>query len=490
MAQTGVQVLVPHDTAVPKIDMKLGHNPRRQGFTSKDVFLFTSKYWLRQPRRFAVIVLLIGLSAFLETNLPNALSAFFESVRLHKASEAIWWSLEVFLLTYFGYTVLLNIMYRIYNVFENITFNYLLDEAFQHAESLSEQFFVNTFTGSIITTIKRGRDRIETYEDQIILHLLPTFLIICSSIVLLSLRFAQLAALMLGYLVFVILVSVTLVLRYAGPAQEAYATAQDGFGAHLADSMGGVITTKSYAQEKREIARFSEMTKALHARNLEAYLRGNFASMVQRLLLGGMLSFLLGGGTWYFLQGLATIDDMAYLVLAYTILQSYIQSAGDNIKNLLTASYDLHAIIALMREEPSVSDAPDATDLLVSEGVIKFNNVTFTYPRKTGPVFDNISICIRAGERVALVGPSGSGKTTFVRLVQRLYDVQDGTITIDDQIISAITQSSLRTAIAVVPQDPILFHRSVKENIAYGRQMRPSKKCARRRGKRISMTLS
>lgn len=449
--------------------MKTESNSRRRGFTSMDVLQFAAKYWFLQPRRFAVILVLLTFAAFLETNLPNALSAFFEAVRMHSPSQKIVFQLGVFLAIYFAYTTLYNVMFRIYNVFENITFKTLLDDAFAHVESLSEQFFVNTFTGSIITTIKRGRDRIETLEDQIILRLLPTCLIIISSIVLLSLRFPALAAILSVYLIVVIIASVMLVLRYAGPAQEAYAGAQDKFGAHLADSIAGIVTTKSYAQEKREIARFADVTKSLGVKNLDAYLRGNTTSLVQRILLGGMLTLLLGGGTWYFLHGLATIDDMAYLVLAYTILQSYIRDVGDNIKNLLTASYDLHAIIGLMRDKPSVADLPGAAELAVAQGAISFNNVTFTYPGKSHPVFENLSVTVREGERVALVGPSGSGKTSFVRLVQRLYDVHGGSITIDGQAITDVTQSSLRSAIAVVPQDPILFHRTVQENIAYGR---------------------
>ncbi|HYD90302.1 MAG TPA: ATP-binding cassette domain-containing protein, partial [Flavobacterium sp.] len=139
------------------------------------------------------------------------------------------------------------------------------------------------------------------------------------------------------------------------------------------------------------------------------------------------------------------------------------------IKNLLTSSYDLHAVIALMREVPYVKDKTDAGTINVKQGIIEFKNVSFTYPGKDKPVFKNFSLLMHAGERVALVGHSGSGKTTFVRLLQRLYDAQEGSITIDGEEISSVTQASLRKTIALVPQDPILFHRSLKENIAYGK---------------------
>jgi ATP-binding cassette subfamily B protein len=323
---------------------------RKRGYTFKDVFRFAVPYWWEQPRRFSIILILIATAAFLETNLPNALSSFFEAIRKNGPANSINSRLAIFLAIYLAYTLLNNWMYRIYNVFENITFKRVLDDAFAHVESLSEQFFVNTFTGSIITTIKRGRDRMETFEDQIILNIFPTGLIVTYSIILLALRFPLLAVVMFLYLILLVAASVTLVVRYAGPAQEAYANAQDRFGAHLADSVAGIVTTKSYAQEQREIATFENVTTMLHEKNLTAYLRGNWTSLAQKVLLGGMLAILLGGGTWYYLRGRATVDDIAYLVMAYTILQSYIRTVGDNIKNLLTASYDLHAIIALMAE--------------------------------------------------------------------------------------------------------------------------------------------
>lgn len=442
---------------------------RKQGYTFADVFLFAAKYWLLQPWRFSMILLLIALSTFIETNLPNALSAFIEAIRVHAQPEKIWTALSIFMAAYFGYTMISNFNMRVYNVFENNTFVRLINDAFEHIESLSEQYFVNTFTGSMITTVKRGRDRIETFEDVVILDLFSTALVITNSIIMLSFRMPALAVLLSVYLLILITGSMFLVLKYAGPAQEAFANAQDRYGAHLADSITGIVTTKSYAQEKMEIARYVEETTLLRKLNLEAYLRGTTTSLIQRIFMGGLLATLLGGGTWYFLSGLATIDDMAYLVLAYTILQSYIRYVGDHVKRLLTASYDLHAIIALMREKPAVADIPGAEELHVNKGEISFNNITFTYPNKPDPVFEHLSIKIRPGERIALVGDSGGGKTTFVRLIQRLYDVQQGSITIDGQLISGVTQQSLRSSIAVVPQDPILFHRSIKDNIAYGR---------------------
>ncbi|MEJ0053912.1 MAG: ABC transporter ATP-binding protein [bacterium] len=432
------------------------------------VFRFVAGYWKRQPKKLALILFLFVTATFLEAKLPDALSSFLESIRVYDHDPApILWYLGLFLGTYFSYVILRNVASFVYNSFETRIFTELVNDIFVHVQYLSERFFVNTFAGSIITKVKRGRDRIETFEDQLILRLLPTAVILTSSAVLLYFRFPTLAIALAAYLVIVIVVSVVMVLRFAGPAQGLYASTEDVFGAHLADSIASIATTKAYAQERKEIGRFFSVTELLRARNLSAYYRGNATGFLQQAMLGGMLALLLGGGTWYFLHGQASIEDMAYLAFAYNIMQSYVREVGENIKNLLTSSYDLHAVVELMQEVPHVRDAPNAPALNVAGGAIAWNDVSFTYPGKKTPIFEHFSLSIRAGERVALVGHSGSGKTTFVRLLQRLYDVQGGDIHIDGQNLKEIAQSSLRNAIALVPQDPVLFHRSLKDNIAY-----------------------
>lgn len=125
--------------------------------------------------------------------------------------------------------------------------------------------------------------------------------------------------------------------------------------------------------------------------------------------------------------------------------------------------------IALLQEPPEVPSTTKVSPLNIEKGAIVFDNVTFTYPQKITPIFKNFSVSIRAGERVALVGHSGSGKTSFIRLLQCLYPVQAGRILIDGQDITEVSRSSLRSVISLVPQDPILFHRTLRENITYGK---------------------
>jgi ATP-binding cassette subfamily B protein len=126
--------------------------------------------------------------------------------------------------------------------------------------------------------------------------------------------------------------------------------------------------------------------------------------------------------------------------------------------------------LALLHEEPfGVADAPGARPIRIEAGEVAFEGVTFRYGGHTTPLYTALDVTIAGGERVGLVGPSGSGKTTFVKLIQRLYDVTGGRILIDGQDISKASQESLRRQVAIVPQEPILFHRSLAENIGYAR---------------------
>jgi ATP-binding cassette subfamily B protein len=434
-----------------------------------DVLAFAAGYWRQQRWRLAVILAMFVAAALLETYLPTALSNFLAAIRLGQGKTAILGALAVFLGVYSVQMVLFGISFIIYNVFETTIFKSLLDDAFAHVQLLSEHFFVNTFTGAIVSKISRARQKIETFEDQILIRIIPTIVVLAGSTAFLALRFPVLAVLMIGYVGLLFTVSAFFVFRISGPAQGEYAAAQDSFIAYLADSIGGMATTKAYAQEAVEQANFIGITEQLRVRNLRAYTLANFAAIVQRLLLTGMLVLLLGGGVWYLLHGKATVESMAYLAFAYTILQSYVRDLVDNIKNILTSSYDLHAVIVLLRETPEVPLLPLRPALHIRAGAIDFEQVRFTYPGKLMPVFDGLCVSIRAGERVALVGHSGSGKTTFVRLLQCLYGIQGGRIRIDGQDIASGSRSSLRSAIALVPQDPILFHRTLAQNIAYGK---------------------
>jgi ATP-binding cassette subfamily B protein len=184
--------------------------------------------------------------------------------------------------------------------------------------------------------------------------------------------------------------------------------------------------------------------------------------VVLQLLIAGAAILL-----WQ--QGRAGAGDVATVLSLYFVLHGYLRMVGQHVRETQRGVADMHELVELSASDFSLPDRAQAPALLVQGGRIEARHVRFRYGAHAAPLFDGLCLDIAAGERVGLVGPSGSGKSTFVRLIQRLHDLDGGRILIDGQDIALVSQNSLRSQIAIVPQEPTLFHRTLAENIAYGR---------------------
>jgi len=182
------------------------------------------------------------------------------------------------------------------------------------------------------------------------------------------------------------------------------------------------------------------------------------------VLVGAMLSGLIYGR----LNNMVTVGDFALiLTLSFTIAES-IFNLGEEILRFAKEAGSCRQALNIIVEPHEIQDKPNAHELNVTQGKIVFDQVQFQY-QGTDPLFENKTVTIEPGQKVGLVGHSGSGKSTFVNLILRLFDVSQGRILIDGQDIKEVTQTSLRKNIGMIPQDPSLFHRTLFENIQYGR---------------------
>ena len=200
------------------------------------------------------------------------------------------------------------------------------------------------------------------------------------------------------------------------------------------------------------------------------WLRYNYTSTAQLAVLLCLRGSVIGGALLLWIAGRATPGDVTYVLTSYYIIHAYLRDVGMHINNLQRSVNDMEELVAIHDEPIGIADAAgrQADRHPGRPHRVRRRHVPLWRPSRRRCM----TACrcdIRAGERVGLVGRSGSGKTTFVKLVQRLYDVSGGRILIDGQDIAEATQHSLRSQIAIVQQDPILFHRSLAENIAYGR---------------------
>jgi ATP-binding cassette subfamily B protein len=226
---------------------------------------------------------------------------------------------------------------------------------------------------------------------------------------------------------------------------------------------------KAFGAELREEARLSRVVGKWRDRTRRAWLRGTANGGVQNIMLAGMQAAILGAALILWLNDKASVGDIAFALTMFLVLQGYLRDVGMLVRNLQRSVNDMEELVALERQPLGIEDKPGAPPIVIDKGEIRFEHVTFRYDAHAAPLYADFSARIAPGERVGLIGHSGSGKTTFIKLIQRLYDVSGGAITIDGQDVAGVAQASLRAQIAIVQQEPLLFHRTLAENIAYAK---------------------
>jgi len=272
----------------------------------------------------------------------------------------------------------------------------------------------------------------------------------------------------LGALAYVSM-TVVLSIRYIAPAARVSNAWDTKVGGTLADALTCNAVVKSFGAEAREDARLMRVIGRWRKRVNRTWLRYNYTNAVQLVVLLCLRGSVIGGALLLWMAGHATPGDVTYVLTSYYVIHAYLRDVGMHINNLQRSVNDMEELVAIHSEPIGIADAPDAKPIDIQGGRIVFDQVTFHYGGHPAPLYNGLSVDIRAGERVGLVGRSGSGKTTFVKLVQRLYDVSGGRILIDGQDIREVTQASLRNAIGMVPQDTVLFNDTVRYNVRYGR---------------------
>jgi len=438
------------------------------------VMPFVFRHWLRQPVMTATVVFgLLGATVadlFMPIYSGHLVDALTRGAGDGEARHAA--------LTAFGAIVALglsSITLRMIGLQAIVPFTLRImsdvaQEAFLRVQRFSTDWHANSFAGSTVRKITRGMWALDLYNDTILMALLPSLMVLLGSMILLGLHWASLGLVIaLGALIYVAM-TVTLSMRYIAPAARVSNAWDTKVGGTLADALTCNAVVKSFGAERREDARLTRVVSRWRRRVNRTWLRYNATNAAQLSVLLCLRTSVIGGSVLLWMADRASPGDVTYVLTSYYIIHAYLRDVGMHVNNLQRSVNDMEELVEIHDEPIGIADAPDAKPIGIQGGRIEFAEVTFHYGGHRAPLYDGLSVDIRAGERVGLVGRSGSGKTTFVKLVQRLYDVSGGKILIDGQDIAKATQQSLRSQIAMVQQDPILFHRSLAENIVYGRQ--------------------
>ncbi|TAY88622.1 ABC transporter ATP-binding protein [Rhizobium leguminosarum] len=364
------------------------------------------------------------------------------------------------------------ILFYITNILNSHTIGISLPVAIQWqghkaVERQDLAFFHDLFAGQVASRLGQVANAVQQ-QILIAFQTAPRFLLqIIGSVLLLLALSWQLALPVIVWVAFNVLFAIKVVPDFTERARRS-AKQNSLISGALTDIYGNIQMVKQFAAEDSEAGALRKiMSKGVDTLHHEQRIYRTTELVVISLNMVLWL-VMLGIGFWGLFDRFLTVGDFAATVYilqrlsagSFTFLQM-----GQQIFRALGTIKDA---MPVMTTPPTITDRPDAAELTVSRGEIHFENVRFAY--KSGkPVIDDLSLTVRPGEKVGLVGLSGAGKTTLVSLLLRFYDIEDGAILIDGQYIRAVTQASLRRAIGVIAQDVALLHRSVGDNIRYGR---------------------
>src|SRR3990167_7672804 len=344
----------------------------------------------------------------------------------------------------------------------------IAQRAFDHLISLDANFHANRFGGSLVSQTNKLVSSYIRFADATVFNLYTLVISMVATIVILGPRVPI-------YAVTLLILSVAYIIGtiyYSRPVRDAnriQAEQESRQTGQLADSITNVMAVKSFAAEKHESKLYwQQATKtkdATYRSMLTTTYRETFSSTLTSTIGIGALIIAVFG-TRYLGSDIATL----FLIVSYT---SNIGMRLWEFQNILRqynrALGDASDMIKILQLESTIKDPARPVRVNIHSGKIELQKITFTHDGNSKPLFRNLDLRIKAGEKVGLVGRSGSGKTTLASLLLRFSDVDGGAIKIDGQDIRLITQHDLRKHITYVPQEPLLFHRTIAENISYAR---------------------
>jgi len=346
---------------------------------------------------------------------------------------------------------------------------------FSHLLGQSADFHANHFGGSLVSQTNKLMGAYIRAADTTVFQVLPLTFSLVFVVVILSGRATLFVSLLLLFSILYIVSAffVTRTVRELGAKQAEAESVHSGY---LADALTNVMAIKSFARNNFENQRFARATDNTHSwvlRLMRASQKQQSYFGVMTNLISSLSLAMAAIGVVIFKANLATV----FLILNYTasIASQLFQFSNTSLRNYNRAFGDASEMIQILDVKPTVQDQLNPEQVHIQKGTIEFQSVDFQHDGSADALFKDLNITIGNGEKIGLVGHSGSGKTTFTRLLLRFSDVDSGNILIDGQNIAHIRQEDLHANIAYVPQEPLLFHRSIQDNIAYGRPVATQK---------------
>src|SRR6201993_5361569 len=339
---------------------------------------------------------------------------------------------------------------------------------FEHMHLLSLRFHLERKTGGLTRVLERGRNAIETIVRMVLLQLAPTVVELVLIVAVLLLHFdwryvAAIAATVALYMLFTYYAT-----EWRINIRRRMNDSDSDANAKAIDSLLNYETMKYFSAEAREAQRYDRSMARYEDASVKAYVSLAVLNAGQAVIFTIGLTAAMALCALGIKQGTNTVGDFVMINAMMIQLYTPLNFMGMVYREIKQAVIDIEIMFSLLERKPEITDSPSARPLQVRTGTIRFENVSFAY-EAARPILADLSFEVAAGHTVAIVGPSGAGKSTISRLLFRFYDVTGGRILIDDQDVREVTQTSLRAAIGMVPQDTVLFNDTIRYNIRYGR---------------------
>jgi ABC-type transport system involved in Fe-S cluster assembly fused permease/ATPase subunit len=339
---------------------------------------------------------------------------------------------------------------------------------FEHMHALSLRFHLERKTGGLTRVLERARNGIEELVRLVVLQLAPTVIELTLVVVILLIAFDWRYAA-------IVLVTMVIFMAFTYRATEwriairkRMNDSDNDANAKAVDSLLNYETVKYFGAETRESERYDRSIAKYERAGVQTYTSLAILNAGQAFIFTVGLTVMMALCVFDIQAGRRTVGD--FVMINAMLIQLYIplNFMGMLYREIKQAIIDIEQMFGILARDPEIKDRPDAKPLAVSEGVVKFDDVRFSYDPER-EILKGVSFEVPAGKTVAIVGPSGAGKSTISRLLYRFYDVAGGRITIDGQDIRDVQQKTLRAAIGMVPQDTVLFNDTIRYNVRYGR---------------------
>jgi len=430
--------------------------------------------YLKQfPGRILVALVLLVLAKLANVGVPVALKSIVDSLGADVGTTSLLLTVPVALLVAYGLLRFSTILFQelrnaIFARASQQTTRQIALEVFEHLHRLSLRFHLDRQTGGISRDIERGSRSVAQLLNFLVFNIVPTVFEIVVVCTILLYKFGIWFAL-------VTLATVTIYFIYTYKVTEwrikfrvDMNNADSNANSTAIDSLINYETVKYFGNEGFEAQRYNHNMQRWEKASIKNQVSLSLLNCGQGVIIGAGVTMLMIMAANGVVSGDMTMGDFvmvnAFLIQLYIPL-NFLGTIFREVKHSLT---DMERMFRLLEEQTEIEDNPGAVDLHTARADVRFTNVCFGY-NPDRQILYNVDIGIPSGSKIAVVGSSGAGKSTIARLLYRFYDVTSGSITIDGIDIRNLTQTSLRAAIGVVPQDTVLFNDTIGFNIRYGR---------------------